>query len=114
MDRYSLFLVDGERSLFNESYRHFLSKLNTYQKSDSINVSEIPEPLKPSFDAYSKIKEDDTLNKVSTYYSSVYTKIAVRLKDLFSFVYCIKSPRTLFLDTTTRLNRINRKVFFRE
>jgi len=111
IDKYGKFIMDGERSLVNESYYHLIDKFTSYKNDVQLNDEEIPSFLGRDYDAYSSLiygERNKQFQRVSGLYKNTTVKIAARLKDLISFVYCIYTPRTLFLDIDTSLEKINR------
>lgn len=111
IDKYGKFIMDGEKSLVNESFYHLIDKFTSYKNDIPLVDEEMPLFLRKDYNAYSSLiygERNKQFDKVSGLYSNTTVKIAARLKDLISFVYCIYTPKTLFLDIDTSLERINR------
>ena len=82
LEKYIPFLIEGERSLFNESYT---------------NVSGIINP-----DVFNSVKRNNKyFNEVHDHFKNTSVKIEVRFKDLLCFICCIYMPNTLYLDIDT-------------
>ena len=88
LDRYLPFLLDGERSLYNESFAYVSGEKN------------------PS--AYELVlSSNDYFQRVHTNYLNTSSKIAARLKDLLCFIGCMYNAKTLYLDIDTTYDDFN-------
>ena len=88
LEKFIPFLMDGDKSLFNESFAY---------------VSSIP--IENAFD--SAMKNKYYFNTEHKNYSNTRIKIAARLKDLLCFIGCIFMPNTLYLDIDTTFVKFN-------
>jgi hypothetical protein len=82
LERFLPFLMDGEKSLYNESFAYVSGKRdsNFYELVSSSN---------------------EYFQRVHTKYLNTSSKIAARFKDLLCFIGCLYKPNTLYLDIDT-------------
>ena len=82
LEKYLPFLMDGEKSLFNESFKHVSGDSNP----DAFN---------------SVMTNNEYFRDVHSYFTNTSVKMAARFKDLLCFIGCIYMPNTLYLDIDT-------------
>ena len=88
LEKFLPFLMDGEKSLFNESFAYVSGDANP----DAFN---------------SVMTNNDYFPKVHSHFTNTSVKIAARFKDLLCFIGCIYMPNTLYLDIDTTFEKFH-------
>ena len=88
LEKYLPFLIEGEKSLFNKSFTH----VSGHVYPDAFN---------------DVMKNNDYFSEVHSHFTNTSVKIAVRLKELLSYIGCIYMPNTLSLDIDTTFEKFH-------
>lgn len=96
LEKFLPFLMDGDKSLFNESYKYV---------TPPVTPPDTPPPPEDFFN--SVMKKNYYFKTVHRYFTNTSVKIAARFKDLLCFIVCIYMKNTLYLDIDTKYKKFN-------